>query len=92
MTYKQIAEQLTLEYNKHTKSTGVAHSPTHLFVGMALFDVYLAGAGKLCRWSSEEPADKSPPLFKTTKMEAVKSLGPWEIVFGRKVILEQTIE
>jgi len=90
MTHTEVAIQLTRKFTEYFQGTGAA--PTHLFVGQTLFNVYLSGLGKLIRWSAEEPAYEAPPFFKTTKMEAVKSLGPWEIVFGRKVILEQTIE
>lgn len=90
MTYTEVAKRLTDQFKLYSRGTSLF--PTHLFVGQALFDVYLTGADKLARWSSEEPAYKAAPLFKTTTMEAVKSLKPWEIVFGRKVTIEQSTE
>ena len=92
MTYNELAKKLTELWNQHTKGTGLEHTPSHLFVGQAVYDVFCSGITAV-RYSNDtgELSTGNPAgvlLFKSTKMELVKSLGPWEIVLGKKITLE----
>ena len=54
--------------------------PTHIFVGQAVFDEFQQGLKNKITGTIILPS--------RTKMEAVKSLGPYDVVFGRKITLE----
>ena len=98
MTYEEVAKYLTQKYNEQSKGTAGHLNPNRVFVSQQLYDVYESGLANNVRFFSSKTDPFGDPnafaqtpilAFKGTKMEAVKSLKDWEVVFGKVLKKEE---